>query len=165
MPKAASQPSNDPDFVKYTKYTKKAGVLPDLPRDPPLDWRPLRINNPHVIGSPLLPEGIRALSLPLDASRILAITRFIGRAIETFTPIESVPVSLVLAVNAHGRRLFPPGLHSVWDNNLFNTIPILEYLQQHGVGCAGTVRTTKTRTKEAYEKTAVIELEAKDAAI
>ncbi|KAF1974591.1 hypothetical protein BU23DRAFT_636219 [Bimuria novae-zelandiae CBS 107.79] len=65
MPKAASQPSNDPDFVKYTKYTKKAGVLPDLPRDPPLDWRPLRIDNPHVIGSPLLPEGVNKGS-PID---------------------------------------------------------------------------------------------------
>ncbi|KAF1973241.1 hypothetical protein BU23DRAFT_435364, partial [Bimuria novae-zelandiae CBS 107.79] len=61
-------------------------------------------------------------------------------ATPAFTPTESVPVSLVLAVDAHGRRLFPPGLHSVWDDNLFNTIPMLEYLRQHGVGCAGTVR-------------------------
>ncbi|KAF1964304.1 hypothetical protein BU23DRAFT_575802 [Bimuria novae-zelandiae CBS 107.79] len=94
------------------------------------------------------------LSLLLDASKILL-----------FYTKESIPVSLVLAVNAHGRRLFPPGLHSVWDDNLFNTIPMLEYLWQHGVGCAGTVRTIKTRTKEAYEETAVIELEAEDAAV
>ncbi|KAF1968587.1 hypothetical protein BU23DRAFT_572172 [Bimuria novae-zelandiae CBS 107.79] len=224
MPKAASQPSNDPDFVKYTKYTKKASVLPDLPRDPPLDWRPLRINNPHVIGSPLLPEGVNK-GLPINLFNLFfninvlnqiahytnqhasalrygpqlpstrswkptspsklytyfAIILFYAKGIGkgpvnllklptnaatlAFTPTESVPVSLVLAVDAHGRRLFPPGLHSVWDDNLFNTIPMLEYLRQHGVGCAGTVRTTKTRTKEAYEETAVIELEAEDAAV
>ena len=58
MPKAEEPLTNDTDFVKYTKYTKKAGVLPDLPRTPPPAWRPLAINNPRPFGGALLPEGV-----------------------------------------------------------------------------------------------------------
>ena len=80
-------------------------------------------------------------------------------AAPAFTPTESVPVSLVLAVDASSRRLFPPGLHIVWDDNLFNTIPMLEYLRSKGVGCAGTVRTTQTATEERFK--AIVEAELK----
>src|SRR4051812_7863819 len=65
MPKGASQVSNDPDFVKSTKYTKNQGDLPDLPRQPPPDWHPLPINNDEA-GRAQLPEGV-------DASDPLAI--------------------------------------------------------------------------------------------
>ena len=58
MPKGAVNLSNDGDFVKATKYSKKAGVLPNLPRDPPPDWQPLRINNPYTFGEAKIPEGI-----------------------------------------------------------------------------------------------------------
>lgn len=46
MAKGAVKLSNDGDFVKATKYSKKASVLPNLPRDPLPNWQPLRINNP-----------------------------------------------------------------------------------------------------------------------
>src|SRR4051812_19311231 len=68
-----------------------------------------------------------------------------------FTPTESVPISLVLAKDAADNRLFAPGLYIVWDDNLFNTVPMLEYLRKEGVGCAGTVRTTATRTEKRFE--------------
>lgn len=70
------------------------------------------------------------------------------------TPTEQVPVNLVLGVNARGERLFEPGAHIVWDDNLFNTIPMLEYLRDYGVGGAGTVRTTTTTTEERFEAVA-----------
>jgi hypothetical protein len=47
-----------------------------------------------------------------------------------------------------------PTLHIIWDDNLFNTVPMLEYLRKEGVGCAGTVRTTATRTEERFEDAA-----------
>ncbi|KAF1965404.1 hypothetical protein BU23DRAFT_561064, partial [Bimuria novae-zelandiae CBS 107.79] len=84
---------------------------------------------------------------------------------QAFTPTESVPVALVLAVNADGQRLFPSGLHIVWDDNLFNTIPMLKYLRRQGVGCAGTVQTTKTTTKETFKDAARVELQAKDVSV
>ena len=62
---------------------------------------------------------------------------------KTFTPTESVPITFVLAVDADGQRLFQENLYIVWDDDLFNTIPMLEYLREKGVGCAGTVRTIK----------------------
>lgn len=343
MSKRAAPLSNDTDFVKYTKYSKKAGYLPNLPLTPPPAWQPLRISNPHTFGRSLLPEGvdvdspIALFSLFFDAEvldRIVyhtnqhaeklqadvpptlahrrwkptssselytylaivvymgvhrepslveywqklhstaprheinrymakerweqlnrylyctevnqsfkspfgriwdlsetlrersfkywtpgvhlcvdeAIARFTGRASElviiktkptpegfkiwclandgvilnwlfhargrgpvnllnlpadapAFTPTELVPVTLVLAVDAAGRRLFPPNLHIVWDDNLFNTIPMLEYLRSKGVGCAGTVRTTKTATEEKFEATAEAELLAEAPAV
>ncbi|KAF1964211.1 hypothetical protein BU23DRAFT_633124, partial [Bimuria novae-zelandiae CBS 107.79] len=66
------------------------------------------------------------------------LLRLADDAASAFTPTDSVPITLVLAVDAEGRRLFPPNLHIVWDDNLFNTIPMLEYLRSQGVGCAGT---------------------------
>ncbi|KAF1964501.1 hypothetical protein BU23DRAFT_61910 [Bimuria novae-zelandiae CBS 107.79] len=57
MPRAAGLPSNDADLVRYTRYSKKAGVLPDLPRVPPPEWQPLPINNPHKFGEPQIPKG------------------------------------------------------------------------------------------------------------
>lgn len=71
-----------------------------------------------------------------------------------FTPTESVPITLVLAKDAASNRLFAPGSHTVWDDNLFNTVPMLEYLRKEGIGCAGTVRTTATRTEERFEDAA-----------
>src|SRR5438067_776242 len=38
MPKRATPLSNDPDFVKYSKYSEKAGGLPNLPTEPPPGW-------------------------------------------------------------------------------------------------------------------------------
>ena len=332
MPKGASQVSNDPDFVKPTKYTKNQGPLPDLPRQPPPEWHPLPIHNQET-GRACLPEGVdasdpialfdlffsadildkiayhtnqHAEKLRADAllqddalrprgwkptsptelytyfaiviymglhqepsleeywekkhanapvhsisnymsstrfqqtDRYLycteveqsfespfgrvwdlsehirkrslelwhlcvdeAIARFTGRASEiviiktkptpegykiwvlandgvvlnwlfhakgasrgpvnlnvhlaempAFTPTESVPISLVLAKDAADNRLFAPGRYIVWDDNLFNTVPMLEYLRKEGVGCAGTVRTTATRTEERFEDAA-----------
>ena len=326
--------SNDPDFVEYTAYSKEVGNMPDLPKEPPPDWEPLRITNPRIFGEAQIPEGIAGDPIALfglffdtsvldaiayhtnrhaellrqqlsteycrgwkptsttelytyfaivlymgvhrepslveywekghsnaprhsinqymsqkrwqqldrylycaeveqkfsspfgrvwDLSETLrarcfkywtpgkhlcvdeAIARFTGRAKEiviiktkptpegykiwclasdgvilnwlfhakgagrrpvnlrggddaasrTFTPTESVPVTLVLALDADGQRLFPPDLHVVWDDNLFNTIPMLEYLRKKGVGCAGTVRTTRTLTEEHFDKVAI----------
>src|SRR3954471_22486801 len=59
MPKGASQVSNDPDFVKSTKYTKNQGPLPNLPREPPPDWHPLPIYNEEA-GRARLPKGVDA---------------------------------------------------------------------------------------------------------
>ncbi|KAF1976016.1 hypothetical protein BU23DRAFT_552025 [Bimuria novae-zelandiae CBS 107.79] len=39
----------------------------------------------------------------------------------------------------------------MWDDNLFNTIPILKYLQRQGVGYAGTVQTIKIIIKETFK--------------
>jgi hypothetical protein len=338
MVKAAARLSNDPDFVLYTKYSKTKGVLPDLPSDPPPDWRPLRIVNPLTFGRAQLPEDVdkgspialfdlyfdaaildriayhtnqhaeklraasptacrgwkptspnelytyfaiviymglhrepslaeywekghrsapthkvnehmaqkrweqldrylycteveqsffspfgriwdlselireRTLSLWLPGKHLCvdeAIARFTGRAsekviiktkptpegykiwclandgvilnwlfhargagkgpinllkstdvrLQSLTPTELVPVTLVLAEDSAGQRLFQRDFHIVWDDNLFNTIPMLEYLRSEGVGCAGTVRTTKTATEETFEVTAEAELQ------
>jgi hypothetical protein len=61
--------------------------------------------------------------------------------------------------------MFPPGLHAVWDDNLFNTIPMLEYLRGEGIGCAGTVRSTKTATEERFAANAEMEMAAPEPAI
>ncbi|KAF1977820.1 hypothetical protein BU23DRAFT_274015 [Bimuria novae-zelandiae CBS 107.79] len=58
MPKRAAPISNDPDFVKFTKYGQKGSVLPDLPRTPPAAWQPLEINNPHTFGRAQLPQHV-----------------------------------------------------------------------------------------------------------
>lgn len=42
---------------------------------------------------------------------------------------------------------------------------MLEYLRSKGVGCAGTVRTTKTATEEKFEATAEAELLAEAPAV
>lgn len=42
---------------------------------------------------------------------------------------------------------------------------MLEYLRSKGVGCAGTVRTTKTATEERFEATAKAELLAEAPAV
>ncbi|KAF1963866.1 hypothetical protein BU23DRAFT_562418, partial [Bimuria novae-zelandiae CBS 107.79] len=42
---------------------------------------------------------------------------------------------------------------------------MLEYLRRQGVGCAGTVRTTKTTTEETFEDAARVELQAKDVSV
>ncbi|PVH97940.1 hypothetical protein DM02DRAFT_657753 [Periconia macrospinosa] len=304
MPRAVGPPSNDTDFVKYTKYSKKAGVLPNLPREPPPDWRPLKIDNPRIFGDAQIPDGVdkgspialfdlffdadvldriayytnqhaehvradspstcrgwkptsptelytyfaiviymglhrepslseywvklhgsaptqnQSFKSPFgrvwDLSESLrertfkywtagkhlcvdeAIARFTRRASEivclandgvilnwlfhargagrgpvnlltvteaTFTPTESVPITLVLGKDSNGDRLFPPNLHIVWDDNLFNTIPMLEYLRSKGVGCADTVRTTKTATEERFEAEAEAELQSEVPAV
>ncbi|KAF1955799.1 hypothetical protein CC80DRAFT_492759, partial [Byssothecium circinans] len=74
--------------------------------------------------------------------------------IPAFTPTKSVPITLVLAKDAASNRLFALGSHTVWNDNLFNTVPMLEYLRKEGIGCAGTVRTTATRTEERFEDAA-----------
>ena len=71
-----------------------------------------------------------------------------------FAPTELVPISLVLAKDAADNCLFALGLYIIWDDNLFNTILMLEYLRKEGVGCAGTVRTIATRTEERFENIA-----------
>ena len=42
---------------------------------------------------------------------------------------------------------------------------MLEYLRSAGVGCAGTVRTTKTATEDAFEATAEAELQTGNARV
>lgn len=42
---------------------------------------------------------------------------------------------------------------------------MLEYLRSKGVGCAGTVRTTKTTTEEIFEQAAEAELQTSGAPI
>ncbi|KAF1970359.1 hypothetical protein BU23DRAFT_556833, partial [Bimuria novae-zelandiae CBS 107.79] len=42
---------------------------------------------------------------------------------------------------------------------------MLEYLRRQGVGCAGTVRTTKTTIEETFEDAARVELQAKDVSV
>ncbi|KAF1969283.1 hypothetical protein BU23DRAFT_557779, partial [Bimuria novae-zelandiae CBS 107.79] len=42
---------------------------------------------------------------------------------------------------------------------------MLEYLRRQGVGCAGTVRTTKTTTEETFEDAARVELQAEDVSV
>ncbi|KAF1980123.1 hypothetical protein BU23DRAFT_625144 [Bimuria novae-zelandiae CBS 107.79] len=63
MPKRAAPLSNDPDFVRYTKYSKKLGKMPEMLSHPPPDWRPIDINNPHKHGMPRIPEGVDKASL------------------------------------------------------------------------------------------------------
>ncbi|KAF1967460.1 hypothetical protein BU23DRAFT_559375 [Bimuria novae-zelandiae CBS 107.79] len=42
---------------------------------------------------------------------------------------------------------------------------MLKYLRRQGVGCAGTVRTTKITTKETFEDAARVELQAEDVSV
>ncbi|KAF1976015.1 hypothetical protein BU23DRAFT_597338 [Bimuria novae-zelandiae CBS 107.79] len=63
MPNPTSTISNNPNFVKYTKYSQKQGVLPDLPSTPPPQWRPLKINNPRTFRVANLPKGTNRGSL------------------------------------------------------------------------------------------------------
>ena len=58
MPRCSLKLSNDPNFVKYTTYSKKVGNMPDLLKEPPPDWEPLRIANPRIFGEAQIPEGI-----------------------------------------------------------------------------------------------------------
>ncbi|KAF1972852.1 hypothetical protein BU23DRAFT_554697 [Bimuria novae-zelandiae CBS 107.79] len=82
MPNPASIVSNNPDFVKYTKYSQKRGVLPNLPSTPPPQWRPLKINNLRTFGVADLPKGtdrgspIALFNLFFDAEVMEQIAHF-----------------------------------------------------------------------------------------
>jgi hypothetical protein len=45
-------------------------------------------------------------------------------------------------------RLYPPGKHIVWLDNLFTSVKLLTRLRELGIGGAGTVRRTKTKREE-----------------
>jgi Transposase IS4 len=44
--------------------------------------------------------------------------------------------------------LYPPHKHTVWLDNLFTSVKLCTRLRDLGIGCAGTVRTTKTQREE-----------------
>jgi Transposase IS4 len=51
-----------------------------------------------------------------------------------------------------GQRLYQPNMHTIWLDNLFTSVKLLQELRRLGIGGAGTVRTTKTKRKELDEK-------------
>ena len=49
-------------------------------------------------------------------------------------------------------RLYPPGKHVVWLNNLFSSVKLFERLRELGIGVVGIVRTTRIRREELGEE-------------
>ena len=43
-------------------------------------------------------------------------------------------------------------MHTIWLDNLFTSVKLLQELRRLGIGGAGTVRTTKTKREELDEK-------------
>ena len=50
-----------------------------------------------------------------------------------------------------GQRLYQPNMYTVWLDNLFTSIKLLQWLRELGIRGAGTVRTTKTKREELDE--------------
>ena len=51
-----------------------------------------------------------------------------------------------------GQRLYQPNIHTVWLDNLFTSVKLLQELHRLGIGGAKTIQTTKTKYKELDEK-------------
>src|SRR5882762_2603850 len=66
-----------------------------------------------------------------------------------FTKTEAVVLDLLTQRHPDtNERLYPPGKHMVWLDNLFSSIKLFERLRSLGIGAAGTVRTTRTKREE-----------------
>ena len=69
--------------------------------------------------------------------------------------IKTQAVILNLLTQRHpttNKRLYPPGKHVVWLDNLFSSVKLFKRLRSLGIGAAGTVRTTRTRREEIGEE-------------
>ena len=51
-----------------------------------------------------------------------------------------------------GQRLYQPNMHTVWLDNLFTSVKLLQELHRLGIRGAGTVQTTKIKHKELDKK-------------
>jgi len=72
---------------------------------------------------------------------------------EGFTKTQAVVLDLLTQRNdVTNERLYPPGKHVVWLDNLFSSVKLFERLRELGIGAAGTVRTTRTRREELGEE-------------
>ena len=68
---------------------------------------------------------------------------------EGFSKTQAVVLDLLLQRDENTKeRLYPPGKHVVWLDNLFTSVKLLTRLRELGIGGAGTVRTTKTKREE-----------------
>ena len=68
---------------------------------------------------------------------------------EGFSKTQAVVLDLLTQRdNETDERLYPPGKHIVWLDNLFTSVKLLTRLRGLGIGAAGTVRTTKTKREE-----------------
>jgi hypothetical protein len=66
-----------------------------------------------------------------------------------FSKTQAVVLNLLLQKDADiEERLYPPGKHVVWLDNLFISVKLLTKLRCLSIGGAGTVRTTKTKREE-----------------
>ena len=67
---------------------------------------------------------------------------------EGFSKTQAVILDLLLQKDETEGRLYPPGKHVIWLDNLFTSVKLLTRLRELGIGGAGTVRTTKTKREE-----------------
>ena len=71
---------------------------------------------------------------------------------EGFLKTQAVVMDLLTQEDPEtGQRLYQPNMHTVWLDNLFTSIKLLQRLWKLGIGGAGTVRTTKTKCEELNE--------------
>ena len=68
---------------------------------------------------------------------------------EGFSKTQAVVLDLLLQKDAEtDERLYLPGKHIVWLDNLFISVKLLIRLRGLSIGGVGTVRTTKTKREE-----------------
>ena len=80
---------------------------------------------------------------------------------EGFSKTQAVVLDLLLQKDTEtDERLYPPGKHVVWLDNLFTSVKLLRRLRGLGIGGAGTVRTTKTQREEQGDLEGDIEIVA-----
>jgi len=66
-----------------------------------------------------------------------------------FLKTQAVVLNLLLQKDTKTEeRLYPPGKHVIWLNNLFISVKLLIRLRGLGIGGAETIQTTKTKRKE-----------------
>ena len=66
-----------------------------------------------------------------------------------FSKTQAVVLNMLLQKNTDTEeRLYPPGKHVVWLDNLFTSVKLLIKLRSLGIRGVGTVRTTKTMCVE-----------------
>ncbi|KAF2813863.1 uncharacterized protein BDZ99DRAFT_553863 [Mytilinidion resinicola] len=66
-----------------------------------------------------------------------------------FTKTQAVVLDLLTQRDPiTNQRIYLPGKHIVWLDNLFSSVKLFERLRELEIGAAGTVRTTKTKREE-----------------